>query len=131
MLRPLISRPGWFLENAWLIPVIPGVAFWLIILFGKRLPMKGTELGLASMAGVARARRRRRVPVDPAHRRGEPATEASRARSGMAFGFARSLAASEGGHAEPFVAAGHQVVDVVAERRLRVHASASTSTGWR
>ena len=41
---------GWFLENAWLIPVIPGVAFALIILFGKRLPMKGAELGVASMA---------------------------------------------------------------------------------
>ncbi len=41
---------GWFLENAWLIPLIPGVAFALIILFGKRLPMKGAELGLASMA---------------------------------------------------------------------------------
>ena len=30
---------AWFLEHAWLIPVIPGVAFALIILIGKRLPM--------------------------------------------------------------------------------------------
>jgi hypothetical protein len=43
---------GWFLENAWLIPVIPGVAFFLIILIGKRLPMHGAELGIASMAGA-------------------------------------------------------------------------------
>jgi NADH-quinone oxidoreductase subunit L len=41
---------GWFLENAWLIPVIPGAAFFVIILFGKRLPMKGSEVGIASMA---------------------------------------------------------------------------------
>jgi NADH-quinone oxidoreductase subunit L len=41
---------GWFLEHAWLIPVIPGLAFWVIILFGKRLPMKGSEVGLLSMA---------------------------------------------------------------------------------
>ena len=43
---------GWFLENAWLIPVIPGVAFALIILFGKRLPWQGSELGVASMAAA-------------------------------------------------------------------------------
>jgi NADH-quinone oxidoreductase subunit L len=42
---------GWFLDNAWLVPVLPGVAFALIILIGKRLPMKGSELGLLSMAG--------------------------------------------------------------------------------
>ncbi len=40
---------GWFLENAWLIPVIPGIAFFVIILFGKRLPGGGSEVGLASM----------------------------------------------------------------------------------
>ncbi len=43
------GHAGWFLEHAWLIPVVPGIAFWLIILFGKRLPMKGSELGLLSM----------------------------------------------------------------------------------
>ncbi|MFM9120300.1 MAG: hypothetical protein ACKOQT_08255, partial [Acidimicrobiaceae bacterium] len=47
VLAPLAS--GWFLENAWLIPVIPVVAFALIILIGKRLPMKGSELGVASL----------------------------------------------------------------------------------
>ena len=39
----------WFLENAWLIPVIPAVAFFVILFFGKRLPMKGSEVGLLSM----------------------------------------------------------------------------------
>ncbi len=40
---------GWFLENAWIIPIIPAVAFALIIFFGKKLPMKGSELGILSM----------------------------------------------------------------------------------
>jgi NADH-quinone oxidoreductase subunit L len=40
---------GWFLENAWLIPVIPGVAFVGIMLFGTRLPRGGSELGILSM----------------------------------------------------------------------------------
>jgi NADH-quinone oxidoreductase subunit L len=43
---------GWFLENAWLIPVVPIVGFVLIILFGKRMPRQGSEIGLASM-GIA------------------------------------------------------------------------------
>ena len=42
---------GWFLENAWLIPIIPAVAFVLIIFFGKQLPRKGSELGVLSMFG--------------------------------------------------------------------------------
>jgi NADH-quinone oxidoreductase subunit L len=41
---------GWFLENLWLAALIPGIGFALILLFGKRMPMKGSELGLASMA---------------------------------------------------------------------------------
>src|SRR4029453_16511653 len=44
-----VEAAGWFLENAWLIPLIPGIAFFLIILIGKRLPRGGSELGLASM----------------------------------------------------------------------------------
>jgi len=46
-LNPLPS--GWFLENSWLIPVVPAVAFALIIFFGKRMPKKGSEIGLLSM----------------------------------------------------------------------------------
>ena len=41
---------GWFLEHAWLIALVPGVAFAVIILFGKRLPFKGAEVGIASMS---------------------------------------------------------------------------------
>ena len=40
---------GWFLEHAFIIPIIPAVAFALIIFFGKKLPMKGSELGILSM----------------------------------------------------------------------------------
>jgi NADH-quinone oxidoreductase subunit L len=43
------ASAGWFLEHAFLIPVIPAVAFAIIILFGKRLPMKGSEIGILSM----------------------------------------------------------------------------------
>jgi len=43
---------GWFLENAWLIPVIPAVAFALIILVGKRMPRGGSEIGIASMVAA-------------------------------------------------------------------------------
>ncbi len=41
---------GWFLENAWLIPLIPGIGFAVILLIGKRLPMHGSEIGIATMA---------------------------------------------------------------------------------
>src|SRR4051794_40511 len=43
----------WFLENAWLIPVIPAVSFALIILFGKRTARftnGGATIGLVSIA---------------------------------------------------------------------------------
>ncbi len=43
------TSAGWFLEHAWLIPLIPSVAFAVIILFGKRFPMKGSEIGIASL----------------------------------------------------------------------------------
>jgi NADH-quinone oxidoreductase subunit L len=39
----------WFLENAWLVPAIPAVGFFVILLFGKRLPMKGAEVGIATL----------------------------------------------------------------------------------
>ena len=44
-----LAHAGWFLQNAWLIPVIPAVSFFVIILFGKKLPMKGSEVGIASL----------------------------------------------------------------------------------
>ena len=49
MLAATLSS-GWFLENAWLIPLIPAVGFLFIIFFGKRMPQGGSEFGLVSMA---------------------------------------------------------------------------------
>jgi NADH-quinone oxidoreductase subunit L len=47
-----VLSSGWFLENAWLIPIIPAISFALIIFFGKRMPKKGSEFGVASMLGA-------------------------------------------------------------------------------
>ena len=44
-----VEAAGWFLTHAWLIPVIPAVAFLLIIFFGKRMPRGGSEFGIAAM----------------------------------------------------------------------------------
>lgn len=40
---------GWFLENAWLIPLLPAVSFVAILFFGKRLPRKGSEIGIGAV----------------------------------------------------------------------------------
>ncbi len=92
---------GWFLENAWLIPVIPGVAFFLIIMFGRRLPMKGAELGLASMAGalvlsVGTA-------VQWIQRTDSASSEEHAGLLRSIVGAGRSVLAAEGEHGEPFV----------------------------
>ncbi len=39
------------LRNAWIIPALPFLSFWLILFFGKRLPKKGSELGIPAVAG--------------------------------------------------------------------------------
>ena len=111
---------GWFLENAWLIPVIPGVAFFVIILFGKRLPMTAAEVGLASMAARCSSPRHG-LPVDPAHRprraaRSRPVRSAWRSGSPAASPPASAeVTPSRSSHRSS------EVVDVVAERRHRVH----------
>ena len=37
------------LRNAWIIPVVPVISFWLILFFGKKLPKKGAEIGVATL----------------------------------------------------------------------------------
>ncbi len=94
---------GWFIENAWLIALVPAIAFALIILFGKRMPFKGAEFGIGSMAaslvlatGTALQWVQRTNSADEAH-------------GAAAAGFMRSLtravgpAAAEAHGGEPFV----------------------------
>jgi NADH-quinone oxidoreductase subunit L len=50
MMGAITPPSGWFLENAWLIALIPAIGFALIIGFGKKMPMKGSEIGIASIA---------------------------------------------------------------------------------
>ena len=40
----------WFLENAYLIPGTLVASFFLILFFGKRLPRKGSEIGVVAIA---------------------------------------------------------------------------------
>ena len=40
------------LEYAWIIPLLPAASFFLILLFGKRLPFKGSELGIAAVGAA-------------------------------------------------------------------------------
>jgi NADH-quinone oxidoreductase subunit L len=40
----------WFLENAWLVPLVPAVCFAIILLLGKRLPTKGSAVGVLGVA---------------------------------------------------------------------------------
>ena len=40
---------NWFLEHAWIIPLIPAVSFVLILAFGRHLPKGGSEIGIASI----------------------------------------------------------------------------------
>ncbi len=96
------ASSGWFLEHAWLIPVIPAIAFAVIIVFGKKLPMKGSEVGLASMSAslvIAIGTTWQWVQrVDSVH-----SSEGEGALARGVFGFARGLVprAAEGG--EPYV----------------------------
>src|SRR5437588_5195982 len=40
----------WFLENAWLIWAFPAASFAIILLVGKKLPWKGSEVGVPAVA---------------------------------------------------------------------------------
>ena len=95
---------GWFLENLWLAALIPAIGFALIMFFGKRMPMKGSEFGLASMAaslvvttGAGIQWINRVDSAEDAHGEGEGAF-------GLLETFGRSVPrASDGGEPEPFI----------------------------
>jgi NADH-quinone oxidoreductase subunit L len=37
------------LDHFWIVPAIPFASFWLILFFGKRLPVKGAEIGIVAL----------------------------------------------------------------------------------
>ena len=39
----------WFLDNAWLIPLIPALSFVAILFFGKKFPKHGSEIGIVAV----------------------------------------------------------------------------------
>lgn len=41
---------NWFLEHAWLVPLLPALSFVGILFFGKRMRYKGAELGISAVA---------------------------------------------------------------------------------
>ncbi len=92
---------GWFLENAWLTGLIPVIGFAIIIAFGKKLPMKGAEIGLASMASSLV------IAVGAGiqwMQRTNSAEEHSEEAIGLLQTFGRSLPSATEGEAEPFIA---------------------------
>jgi NADH-quinone oxidoreductase subunit L len=42
----------WLYQNAWLVPALPAASFVLILFFGKRLPFKGAEIGIAAVGAA-------------------------------------------------------------------------------
>jgi len=40
------------LDNVWIIPLIPAVSYLLILFFGKRMPKKGAEIGIAALGAA-------------------------------------------------------------------------------
>jgi NADH-quinone oxidoreductase subunit L len=91
---------GWFLENAWLVGLIPVIGFAIIIAFGKKLPMKGAEVGLASMAVTLV------IAVGGAIQwiqRTDSADSAGKEAGGLLQAFGRVLPQATEGEAKPFI----------------------------
>ncbi len=91
---------GWFLENAWLAGLIPVIGFAIILFFGKKLPMKGAEVALASMTATLV------VAVGGAVQWMQRTNSASGGEEagGVLQAFGRSLPSATEGEAEPFIA---------------------------
>ena len=76
---------GWFLENAWLIPLIPGIAFFVIILV-RQAPadegLRGRHRLDGRRHGALHRRRRAVDPADERRRRGRSSPRSSGAGRG-------------------------------------------------
>ena len=85
-----LSGAMWFLENAWLIPVIPTVGYFVILLFGKRHAAQGRRDRLRDPGRVVRA-----SPAAPSTSGSSGSTTTrppgTRARSGTLASFGRSI----------------------------------------
>jgi NADH-quinone oxidoreductase subunit L len=47
-----VQAVPWIFENAWIVPALPAASFLVILLFGKRLPRKGSEVGIAAVGAA-------------------------------------------------------------------------------
>jgi NADH-quinone oxidoreductase subunit L len=92
---------GWFLENAWLVGLIPVIGFALILFFGKRLPMKGAEIALGSMAVTLVVAVGGMIQWVQRTNSADSGGEAS---GGLVQAFGRTLPQAVEGEAKPFVA---------------------------
>ena len=45
----MTHHANWFLEYAWIVPLLPALSFVGILFFGKRMRYKGAELGIAAV----------------------------------------------------------------------------------
>ncbi|MCY4176670.1 MAG: NADH-quinone oxidoreductase subunit L [Acidimicrobiaceae bacterium] len=46
-----VDSAGFFLDHAWLVPLLPALSFLVILLFGKRMRGGGAGLGIAAVSG--------------------------------------------------------------------------------
>jgi NADH-quinone oxidoreductase subunit L len=95
------ASSGWFLEHLYIVPLIPAAMFFVIMLVGRRFPLKGAELAILSMVSSLV------LSVGAAYQwvqRVDSVGEAEGEAAGRWLGgLGRALVASEGGHSEPFV----------------------------
>ena len=114
----------WFLENAWLIPVIPTIGFFVILLLGKRMPLKGAEIGFGTLAAsfvLACGTVYQWIQRVDHYSAGHEGRSARWPPSGVDH--PRPAAGQTEGRPRGRLlrAAGHPSVDVVAGERLQVH----------
>jgi NADH-quinone oxidoreductase subunit L len=99
--KALELSSGWFMENAWLIALIPAIGFALIIGLGKRMPFKGAEVGLTSMAAslvIATG-----AGIQWIQRTDSAAHSGEEALGGLFTGVRGALRAAEGAEAAPYI----------------------------
>ena len=125
--RPPLTPPGGSSTHAYLIPIIPAVAFALILLFGKRIPdvkvAKFTIPGGGSLIGLASMLGSLVIAVGTAYQWIHRVDDAQAGEGGAVHALARfggSILPQRRRRGRPrpgLRAAGHRAVDLVAVRR--------------